>query len=60
MRVLWLDPVTGTALSERSRLATELYGMHFFHRVPGGLEFTGGGAHLGVAAPAQRRHEKTY
>ncbi|NPC47053.1 PepSY domain-containing protein [Corallococcus sp. AB032C] len=41
MRVLWLDPVTGTSLPERSRLASELYWMHFFYRVPWGMEFTG-------------------
>ncbi|RKG86896.1 PepSY-associated TM helix domain-containing protein [Corallococcus terminator] len=41
LRVLWLDPATGTALPERSRLASELYWMHFFYRVPWGMEFTG-------------------
>ncbi|CAM3567388.1 PepSY domain-containing protein [Corallococcus sp. ZKHCc1 1396] len=41
LRVLWLDPVTGTALPERSRLASELYWMHFFYRVPWGMEFSG-------------------
>ncbi|NOK11384.1 PepSY-associated TM helix domain-containing protein [Corallococcus exercitus] len=41
LRVVWLDPLTGTALAERSRLASELYWMHFFYRVPWGMEFTG-------------------
>ncbi|RKH01905.1 PepSY-associated TM helix domain-containing protein [Corallococcus carmarthensis] len=41
MRVVWLDPLTGTTLPERSRLASELYWMHFFYRVPWGMEFTG-------------------
>ncbi|TSC25161.1 PepSY domain-containing protein [Corallococcus sp. Z5C101001] len=41
MRVVWLDPLTGTALVERSRLASELYWMHFFYRLPWGMEFTG-------------------
>ncbi|GMU06480.1 PepSY-associated TM helix domain-containing protein [Corallococcus caeni] len=41
LRVVWLDPLTGTALPERSRLASELYWMHFFYRVPWGMEFAG-------------------
>jgi uncharacterized iron-regulated membrane protein len=41
MRVLWLDPVTGVSLPERSRLASELYWMHFFYRLPWGMEFAG-------------------
>ncbi|QRN97755.1 PepSY domain-containing protein [Archangium violaceum] len=40
-RELWLDPVTGTVLSGRSRLSSELYWMHFFYRVPWGMELTG-------------------
>jgi uncharacterized iron-regulated membrane protein len=41
LRVLWLDPVTGASLPERSRLASELYWMHFFYRLPWGMEFAG-------------------
>ncbi|WNG29273.1 PepSY domain-containing protein [Cystobacter fuscus] len=40
-RVLWLDPLTGEVLPERSRLASELYWMHFFYRLPWGQEFSG-------------------
>tara|TARA_R110002096_G_scaffold77896_12_gene183510 strand:- start:1454 stop:2938 length:1485 start_codon:yes stop_codon:yes gene_type:complete len=38
---LWLDPVTGNAVPERSRLSEELYGMHFFTRVPKGKDIAG-------------------
>ncbi|WNG39653.1 PepSY domain-containing protein [Archangium violaceum] len=41
LREIWLDPVTGTELPPRSRLSSELYWMHFFYRVPRGMELTG-------------------
>lgn len=41
LRVLWLDPLSGEVFPEHSRLASELYWMHFFYRVPGGEEFSG-------------------
>ncbi|MFE8596367.1 PepSY-associated TM helix domain-containing protein [Archangium violaceum] len=40
-REFWLDPVTGAELTPRSRLSSELYWMHFFYRVPRGMELTG-------------------
>jgi uncharacterized iron-regulated membrane protein len=40
-RLLWIDPETGGVLTERSRLADELYAMHFFDRIPFGMEATG-------------------
>lgn len=33
--------VTGETVPEITRVADELYYLHFFHRVPGGLEFSG-------------------
>ncbi len=36
-----VDMRTSERLSERSRLASELYDMHFFYRVPHGLELSG-------------------
>ncbi|WP_434382104.1 PepSY-associated TM helix domain-containing protein [Melittangium boletus] len=41
LRELWLDPATGSASPARSRLASELYWMHFFYRVPWGMELSG-------------------
>jgi uncharacterized iron-regulated membrane protein len=41
VRVLWLDPARGTVLPEHSRLSGELFWMHFFYRVPWGMELSG-------------------
>jgi len=41
VKEVWMDPSTGTSLSARSRLASELYWMHFFYRVPWGMELSG-------------------
>ena len=41
VRELWLDPVSGAGHTARSRLASELYWMHFFYRVPWGMELSG-------------------
>ncbi|MFW6023814.1 MAG: PepSY-associated TM helix domain-containing protein, partial [Myxococcota bacterium] len=38
---LWVDPATGTVVPERTRIAEELYVMHFFYRLPGGLYLAG-------------------
>ncbi|MET0403875.1 MAG: PepSY domain-containing protein [Cystobacter sp.] len=40
-KVFWVDPARGTVLPEHSRLSGELFWMHFFYRVPWGMELSG-------------------
>lgn len=40
-QLIWVDPVTGDAVPESSRLAHELYHLHHVQQVPGGETTTG-------------------
>ncbi len=40
-RMAWVDPVAGTVVPERSRLAHELYHLHHVQQLPGGETTTG-------------------
>lgn len=46
METRWVHAASGKVLGERTRLAFELYLLHFFYRLPGGMQITG---LLGVA-----------
>ena len=41
VREFWVDPLTGASRPAPSRLASELYWLHFFYRVPWGQEASG-------------------
>lgn len=38
---VWVDPHRGTAALDESRLGYELYALHFFYQLPGGLQLAG-------------------